>query len=74
MCMGVSTPTSSLLSSSFRESMMEQADQLEAMHEQRMELLTKSIKKVVQSKKRRREEEAEEEDVSAGSEHCHWGL
>ena len=39
---------------------MEQVDQLEAMHEQRVELLTRSIRKVVQSKKRRREEGEEE--------------
>ena len=39
---------------------MEQVDQLEVMHEQRVELLTRSIRKVVQSKKRRREEGAEE--------------
>ena len=38
------------------EELMEQVDQLEAMHEQRVELLTRSIRKVVQSKKRRREE------------------
>ena len=45
---------------------MEQVDQLEAMHEQRVELLTRSIRKVVQSKKRRREEG--EEEVSGVSE------
>ena len=42
------------------EELMEQVDQLEAMHEQRVELLTRSIRKVVQSKKRRREEGEEE--------------
>ena len=42
------------------EELMEQVDQLEVMHEQRVELLTRSIRKVVQSKKRRREEGAEE--------------
>lgn len=47
---------------------MEQADNLEAMHEQRMQLLTQSIRKVVQSKKRRRDEEGEEADVSSDSE------
>ena len=51
-----------------REMMMEQADNLEAMHEQRMQLLTQSIRKVVQSKKRRRDEEGEEADVSSDSE------
>ena len=46
---------------------MEQADQLEEMHEQRVVLLTRSIRKVVQSKKRRREE-GEVEEVSGVSE------
>ena len=54
---------------------MEQADQLEEMHEQRVVLLTRSIRKVVQSKKRRREE-GEVEEVSGVNEvsrplYCH---
>lgn len=57
-----------LLPCASREMMMEQVDHLEEMHEQRMELLTQSIRKVVRSKKRRREEEGEEADVSGFSE------